>query len=60
MDIFQGTLDGEGKGTFYFCLGSWASAGSQPEFQPMRRAVVILVKQILPMEARAVLGIAPC
>jgi hypothetical protein len=30
-----------------FCLGSWASAGSQPKFQSMRRAVVILLRNIL-------------
>jgi len=49
------------KGTFCF----FASVRERPRdrslnSRPMRRAVVILVKHILPMEARAVLGIAPC
>src|SRR5208283_3441881 len=34
-----------------FCLGSWASAGRSMNSRPMRRAVVILVKHILPRVA---------
>jgi hypothetical protein len=72
IQYFQDTMAREKGDILLFCLGSWACAGSQPEFQPMRRAVVFLMKHIPPriaavqnvlanpsMEARAVLDIAP-
>ncbi len=59
------------KGTFYFFVSvRGRPRGRSVNFRPMCRAVVVLVKHILPrfrtwqqippMEAHAVLGIAPC